>query len=433
MTTADRAPIRIRAPGTDSAGAHPKARGRRYEHRPDIQGLRAVSVLLVILNHAGTPGFEGGYIGVDVFFVISGYVITLLLLRSAEEGRSVPDVRPDQERSPRPIPELLGEFYARRIRRIVPAATVTLAATALVSYVVLGRDLNPSLPTDIRWASLFGANFRLISGGADYFVPGAHPSLITQFWSLAVEEQFYVFFPLILFIVLRFGRLGFGPPRSPAPDGVPAARIVIGSGIVASAWWSAHISGAQPVTAYYSPFTRFWELGLGCLLATMSTAQPTRTIRSDRLAASAGAVLLALALVTLGPSSTYPGTLAWLPCLAAALLIWAGRRGPRTPITKVLSSAPLRYIGDLSYSLYLWHFVWLKLPEQLSHPWTGWAWRTVEVTGSFVTASLSYYMVENPTRRDPRLARDKAATWLLLAVCVAGVWAAAAWVGGRLG
>ncbi|HTW97748.1 MAG TPA: acyltransferase, partial [Acidimicrobiales bacterium] len=156
--------------------------------RRDIQGLRGLAVLLVIADHANLPGFAGGYIGVDVFFVVSGYVITELLLREAGKGLGTG----------------LADFYTRRVRRIVPAATVTLVATVLVAWITLGTRLDPNLPGDVRWASLFAANFRFIETGSNYFVPGIFPSLITQFWSLGVEEQFYLCFPLVVFLVARF-------------------------------------------------------------------------------------------------------------------------------------------------------------------------------------------------------------------------------------
>ena len=160
--------------------------GDRTAHqtfRPDIQGLRAVAVILVILAHASVPGFEGGYLGVDVFFVISGFVITSLLLRQP----------------PRHVRQNLAYFYARRIRRIVPAATLTLVGTTFAAYFLLGTNFVPQLLGDVRWASLFSANFRLIHTGSNYFIPGVAPSLVTHYWSLAVEEQFYLFFPLVVF------------------------------------------------------------------------------------------------------------------------------------------------------------------------------------------------------------------------------------------
>ena len=373
--------------------------GSRPSFRRDIQGLRAVAVLLVIANHAGAPGMAGGYIGVDVFFVISGYVITQLLLRETTKAVGLG----------------LLDFYSRRIRRIVPAASLTLVGTVAVAAIVLGKHLNPDLPGDVRWASLFAGNFRLISTGSNYFVPGIFPSLITQFWSLAVEEQFYLCFPLLVFVTAAAAR---------RDRHLPVLRTVLVVAIAASAAWSIHLSAADPTPAYYSPFTRFWELGLGCLLATATVGPPSRTIRASRLAALVGLVLVVVALVTLGPTSTYPGAAAWLPCGAAALLIWAGAGAEPTSATRLLGIRPLVYLGDLSYSLYLFHYVWLKLPEQLASPLVGWGWRSVELFGTLVTAAASYHFIENPIRHSRRLAADRVAIGLVLLVSIAASWTA---------
>lgn len=388
-----------RRPDASTARQGPFALGAEQSFRPDIQGLRGIAVLLVIADHADIPGFSGGYIGVDLFFVISGYVITQLLLREAGKGIGVG----------------LSDFYARRVRRIVPAATLTLAATVLVAWATLGTRLNPNLPGDVRWASLFSANFRLIETGSNYFVPGIFPSLITQFWSLAVEEQFYLFFPLIVFLVARY---------APAERRVVTLRMVVVVAVVTSAIWSMVISASETTTAYYSPLTRFWELGLGCLIATLTVRRPTRTARSEGLACAIAVVLIVIALVDLNARSVYPGSFAWLPCSAAALLVWAGVGGSRNPITRLLSTQPLGYIGDLSYSLYLVHYVWLELPAQLVTPLTSWPWRILELGGTFASAALSYHLLENPIRHSRRLAGDRVAVFLVLCVCVACSWTA---------
>ena len=371
--------------------------------RPDIQGLRALAVILVIGNHAHVPGMAGGFVGVDVFFVISGYVITQLLLRETTKGMRVG----------------LSDFYSRRIRRIVPAATATLVVTLVVARWSLGPGLDPGLPGDVRWASLFAANLRFIATGSSYFVAGLHPSLITQFWSLGVEEQFYLCFPLVVFLIARMTSAG---------RRVTVLAVAAAVGTALSAWWSIRTSGSDPTTAYYSPLTRAWELGLGCLVATLTTRRPTRTARSEMIAAATGALMLGTALVTVDSVSVFPGWRAWLPCGATALFIWAGAGAGRTPVTRLLSTRPLGHIGDLSYSLYLTHFLWLALPEQLPTPLTGWPWRLLELGGTFLTAIWSYRLLENPVRRSDRLAADRVAVVLLLLVCVAAAWTTAALV-----
>lgn len=385
-------------------GSGPFGVGADQRFRPDIQGLRAVAVLLVIADHANIAGFAGGFIGVDVFFVVSGYVITQLLLREAGK----------------PLRIGLSDFYSRRVRRIVPAATLTLIGTILVAWAVLGRTMNSNLPGDVRWASLFSANFRLIETGSNYFVQGIFPSLVTQFWSLGVEEQFYLCFPLVVFLVVRF-----------APQHLRRLTLsaVLVLGVAGSAFWSATISASEATTAYYSPLTRFWELGLGCLLATLTARRPITSRVGQLLGALLAVGLLVDALVVLRPTSVYPGTNAWLPCAATALLIWSGLGGGRNPVTRLLSTRPLGYIGDISYSLYLVHYIWLELPAQLPHPLTSWPWKVLELAGTFVTAALSYHLVENPIRHSRKLAADRIAVALLLGVCIAATWTATIIVG----
>ena len=372
--------------------------------RRDIQGLRALAVLLVIGSHAALPGFAGGYIGVDIFFVISGYVITGLLLREADKGLAAG----------------LSDFYTRRIRRIAPAATATLMGTLIAAAVFLGRNINPHLPGDVRWAALFAANFRLIATGSNYFVAGVNPSLITQFWSLAVEEQFYLVFPLIVLVIATLVS-----PRYR----LRALAITLVVGIALSAWWSLHISAALPTPAYYSPLTRFWELGLGCLLATLTVRGGPRKVWAELIAVALGLGLLAVALARLNPLSVFPGWLAWLPCLAALLFIWAGSGSGRTPVTRLLASRPLGYIGNISYSLYLTHYAWLMLPKQMTSPLHGWVWTVVELAGTAVTAIASYHLLENPIRHSRRLAGDRVSVVLMLLVCIAASWTTAIVIG----
>ena len=365
--------------------------------RGDIQGLRAIAVLLVVLDHAGVPGFEGGYVGVDVFFVISGYVITALLLRQGS----------------RHLWSNLATFYARRIRRIVPAATVVLVATVLVAYVTLGANFNPQLLGDARWASLFAANFRLIATGSNYFIPGVSPSLITHYWSLAVEEQFYLVYPLAVLLLTR---------SSVEQRRRANLAIVLVLGVAVSAWWSFHQTPLAPVDAYYSPFTRFWELGLGGLAALVPSTWTRRAPRLNAVASLLALVVLGYGVVHLNATSSYPGVLAWIPCAASAVMLVTGtvqaRGGPAT----WLAWRPCRYVGDISYSLYLYHYAWLMLPLLWASPTTTWQARTLEVAGALLCSILSYHLIENPIRRSGRLGRDRLAALLVLLVCVALSW-----------
>lgn len=379
-------------------------RTARQTFRPDIQGLRAVAVILVILAHASVPGFEGGYIGVDVFFVISGFVITSLLRRQP----------------PRHVRQNLAYFYARRIRRIVPAATLTLVATTVAAYFLLGTNFVPQLLGDVRWASLFSANFRLIQTGSNYFIPGVAPSLVTHYWSLAVEEQFYLFFPLVVFSLTWL---------TPIRNRATSLGLFLVAAICASAWYSWHLTPISPTVAYYSPFTRFWEIALGGLIALLPGAWARRTPRFNAVLAVAALIGLAAAVWRLNVTSVYPGVLAWWPCGTTAILLWTGQASTPGGPASWLSWRPLRYVGDISYSLYLWHYVWLMLPLQMVHPPTSsWA-RAIEIAGAFACAVISFHALENPIRHSKRLDRDGVAVALMLIICVGLSWDATLWVG----
>ena len=365
--------------------------------RPEIQGLRAIAVALVILNHAQVPGLEGGYIGVDVFFVISGYVITGLLVR-----------RPAKQ-----VWTNLGHFYARRIRRIVPAACVVLAFTVLAAYWLLGANFDATVLSDARWASLFSANFRFINTGSNYLIPNVPPSLVQHYWSLAVEEQFYIFFPVVVFALTWIVVKKYQP-------------VVLGSflvlSIVVSSWWSFHITTPNNASAYFSPFTRFWELALGGFVAVLPVAWAKRTAVVNPSLAVLAFLVLGVCAFRLNTFSNYPGLLAWWPCGATAVILWVGHSASTSVTMRWLSTRPMRYVGDISYSLYLYHFAWLMIPLQMVTPQGSWWARILEVTGTFVCAAISFHFLENPIRHSRLLDRDPVAVILVLLIFVALVW-----------
>ncbi|HVA06714.1 MAG TPA: acyltransferase [Acidimicrobiales bacterium] len=222
----------------DESGTAPGDRS----FRPDVEGLRAVAVLLVVLFHAGVPGLWGGYVGVDVFFVISGFVITGVLLRErASSGRT----------------SILA-FYGRRCRRIIPAATLVIVATVALSYVFLGNGAGGLTATDGRWASVFLANFHFTAIGTDYLASQRPPSPLQNYWSLSVEEQFYVVYPTV-FLLLAGLRIRLSLRARLA---IGLVEVIAGSLLFSISDTASHVTGA-----YFSPFTRAWELTLGALVA----------------------------------------------------------------------------------------------------------------------------------------------------------------------
>jgi peptidoglycan/LPS O-acetylase OafA/YrhL len=367
-----------------------------------VQGLRAVAVVLVILAHAKLAHFTGGFVGVDVFFVISGFVITGLLIRE-EELR---------------IRHKLLTFYTRRIRRIMPAATLTLLVTLWMTYHWLGLFAGRTLGTDARWASLFSANWRFIDVKTNYFASQQPPSVILHFWSLAVEEQFYFVFPIFVFLIWA---LCAGVRRRRT---LLYCLVVI---IATSATWCAYQTHVDPISAYYSPFTRVWELGLGAftLLLPESVRVPHRVMNSLISWIAFAAILAAAVLFT--DTTSYPGTAVWWPVGATALVLWAGKSRSGAGAEWLLARQPAKFVGDLSYSLYLWHYPILMIPMQFAVTdsiSTGSRMELIAI--AFAVAIVSYYLVENPIRRSKRLAQSAILTFAMALGLIASVWLAAA-------
>ncbi|MBF6556116.1 MAG: acyltransferase [Acidimicrobiales bacterium] len=354
----------------DEAGTAPG--DRRF--RPDVEGLRAVAVLLVVLFHAGVPGLNGGFVGVDVFFVISGFVITGVLLRErASDHRT----------------SILG-FYGRRCRRIIPAATLVIVVTVLASYAVLGVVGGDRTAVDGRWAAVFLANFHFASIGTNYLTATQPPSPLQNFWSLAVEEQFYLVYPTLFLLVAWVPlRLAF------------RTRLVIGLTVVIGVSFTLSViqTSTDSTMAYFSPFTRAWELALGALIAV---ATPRLLRMSHRFAASMtwiGLSAVLVAAVTFNAATAYPGWQVAIPVVGTALVITGGTVAPIWGAETLLRTAPFRHLGRLSYSLYLWHWPILilaaesagasKLPLAQSMGW---------LVLSLLAAMATYRFIENPIR-----------------------------------
>jgi peptidoglycan/LPS O-acetylase OafA/YrhL len=352
-------------------------------YRGDIQGLRAVAVLLVVFNHAGLTFLGGGYIGVDVFFVVSGFLITGLLLRDyAERGR----IR-------------FLNFYSRRARRILPAAALTLIATDIAAQLFLNYVRARSAIEDSIWAAMFAANIQFERIGADYFASGAPPSPIQHFWSLAVEEQFYLFWPALLALLLA-GAGWIAHRRNRSKVSIWPVAAGLGVIILASLWWAITQTRNAPSDAYFSAFTRAWELGSGAVLAIGATAV-ARVPRRVRAALSwLGLAGILLSAVWFSGTTPFPGVAAILP-VGSTVLVVAGGTGAvsRIGASALLGLRPFRFVGDVSYGFYLWHWPFLVIAAGYSlTPLTMWVKLGLIVT-AFVTAVGTYFAYENPIRR----------------------------------
>ena len=307
------------------------SRGASAEFRPDLEALRGVAVLLVVAYHAGLP-VGGGFVGVDVFFVLSGFLITGLLVRERERKGRID----------------LVAFYGRRVRRILPAAAVVVVATmCVVPFVVSPLDMT-RIAGDAVASILAFSNVRFAATDLDYFGATTAPSPFRQFWSLAVEEQFYILWPAILIAATWWRRPRLG------------AGVVVAVLLVASLAACLVVSGIAVPWAFYSLPTRAWELAAGGLLAIALPLLP-RFPRAFVVAAGwVGVALLAVAALTFGGLTDYPGWYAVVPTVATVALIASGELA-RSP-GRILQVAPLRFTGRISYSLYLWHWPVLILP-----------------------------------------------------------------------
>jgi peptidoglycan/LPS O-acetylase OafA/YrhL len=360
----------------------PRPATRPVEFRPDIQGLRAVAVLLVIGDHAGARWLPGGFVGVDVFFVISGYLITLLLLRqSGTTGR----VR-------------LGDFYARRARRILPAATLVIVAIMAYAAAELSLSRVEQLRKDGWWSAAFAANIHFARLRTDYFAQGPDPSPFQHYWSLAVEEQFYLVWPLLLAGVLVLVARRSGGTGSPV-RALTALLIAVSS---ASLAWSVLRTAATPATTYYSSTARAWELAVGALLAVQEPRLAALGRRARWGLGGGGLVAIWAAAVLYDSGSAFPGWRALLPVLGAAAVITAGVAGEVGP-GRLLSLAPLPWLGAISYSLYLWHWPILVLGPGYSPVLAGPRGTVSLLVITLVASVVSYRLVENPLRRSPLL------------------------------
>lgn len=362
------------------------------KHRDDLQGLRAIAVLLVVLDHAGVTFFGGGYVGVDVFFVLSGFLITGLLLSGAAERGRVS----------------FTDFYARRARRILPAAALTLIATDIAAYLFLNYIRAKQVMLDSVWASFFAANIHFSREAVNYFAQGQPTSPLQHVWSLSVEEQFYVVWPALLSLVLfgvalrRRSRRGRERSSRHAGTGRPVTRllVVIIVASVASLAWSIHDTSVAPAAAYFSTFARAWELGLGAALAIAA-------VRLERVGALwctgmgwLGLVAIAVAALTYSAATPFPGYAALLPTVGCALVIAAGIGGQtKRGVGRLLALGPLGYVGDRSYAFYLWHWpVLIIVFEHEGHAIPVWV-NLLLVAGAFGLSVISYRFFENPLRR----------------------------------
>ncbi|WP_374929179.1 acyltransferase family protein [Kytococcus sedentarius] len=350
--------------------------------RPDVEGLRAIAVLSVLAYHAGLPVVTGGFAGVDVFFVLSGFLISGQLLKEVERSGTVD----------------LPAFYGRRFKRLLPAASMVLVFTAIGAWLLLPSTRLREVFGDIAASALWLINWRLADRSTDYLAEDSLPSPVQHYWSMAVEEQFYVIWPVVLLGVAWVAARNTHPVRRIAAVGL----LLIG---LPSLLWSVAHTTASPEAAYFLTTTRLWELVLGGLVACGAALWPRIRLPWATSLLMLGVAMVVASFVVFDASTPWPGSAALLPTVGTACALVGGYRA-RGPVMAWLSSRPMVWVGGLSYSLYLCHWPSVVFAEQGVFDGEAPAWvPVVAVALSFPLAWAGQRLIENPVRFAPSMRR----------------------------
>lgn len=361
--------------------------------RPDIEGLRAVAVVSVVLFHAGIPGVQGGFVGVDVFFIISGFLITGMLWREAGASGSVS----------------LRRFWGARARRLLPASATVGIVTMIAAAFILSPLQVKTVAVDAITSALYISNYWFIASGLNYFGRDqlTTPSPFQHYWSLGVEEQFYLVWPvliiLVAWLVRRVGRGRVKGIQAPSPRPYIAVLAVIA---VVSFAMSLVLTYLLPPAAYLSLPTRAWQLAVGGLVALTAVHWRRLAALPAAVLGWAGLALIVAACIWVDGRTEYPGTAALLPTLGSAMVIAAGCGHDARGCGRLLGVAPMRAVGRISYSWYLWHWpVLVLIPAALGHP-ASLAVRLAAMALSAGLAVLTLRFIENPLRFSDRIRRS---------------------------
>jgi peptidoglycan/LPS O-acetylase OafA/YrhL len=366
----------------------------RKGFRLDIQGVRGFALVLVLACHAELPGFAGGYVGLDVFYVLSGFLITGLILHELARRGSVS----------------IARFYARRAKRLLPLAVTVLGFTVVGSALLLSPAQNQQVSGDVLGAALYVVNWHFIAESVDYFAFGETlTSPVQHYWSLSVEEQFYLLWPLTLGIgALAARRLGLGIRRTIALLVVPVAILSLA--------YSIEFTPGDPRSAYFSTLTRIWELAAGGVLALVLPAGLRLPRPLPAALAGGGLAILVAATIAFAGDTPYPGWRALLPVAATIAIIVAGTAQAVSRPTGLLTRAPLQYLGKISYAWYLWHWPIIIFAGALWGDLGAPALALVTLAAG-VPAILSHYAIEEPFRRSRSLGRRPARALALGGTC----------------
>ncbi|MEA1064758.1 acyltransferase family protein [Erwinia sp. HR93] len=363
------------------------------KYRPDIDGLRAIAVMLVIFYHVGFKLVSGGFIGVDIFFVISGYLITSIIRSDFDRGVFSFSV-----------------FYARRIKRIVPALFVVILVTSITSFFILFPDDLSSFSKSVKYTSLSIGNLFFIKHGSDYFSQLMEQAPLLHTWSLAVEEQFYIIWPLLLFVSFKLLRAK-----------INSVIVLISFFAIISCIYSSYLICEWPVSSYYSLGSRVFELLIGCLLALLcGGTSPSLPCKAMNFISVASLVGLLCTGFLIGKSNSFPGFMALIPCLLTALFIMTGKDGRLAHGNAFISSRPFVYIGKISYPMYLWHWPIIAFVNYRGYE------KTTDVSLfiiliTVVMAMVTYTFVEKPIQRGVKNSIQSTVGFVLLPMVIASV------------
>jgi peptidoglycan/LPS O-acetylase OafA/YrhL len=361
--------------------ADPTRAPTRHEVREEIQALRAIAVLLVVLFHLWPNVVPGGFVGVDVFFAISGFLITGALLREVERRDAI----------------WLTAFWARRARRLLPAALLVVLACAVATVAVVPLTSWGAFFAELRASTAYVQNWHLSAAAVDYFAADDAPSPVRHFWSLSAEEQFYLVWPLVIVAGLAVSR------RRPGLPVRRAVAIALVSVTVLSLLWSTYRTIADPAAAYFATPTRAWEFGAGGVLALLPAVAAGPASRAVLSWVGLGAIALAAFAFT--EQTAFPGWAALLPVGGALAVMRAGTPARAWAPTPVLRLAPVQRIGDLSYSIYLWHWPLLVLAPFALGQAVGDVAAAAILAATIGAAWLTKRFVEDPVRAAPALLR----------------------------
>jgi peptidoglycan/LPS O-acetylase OafA/YrhL len=368
------------------------------QFRGDIQGLRGISVLSVVLFHLSDRLAPGGFVGVDIFFSISGYIITTLLLREYEASGHIS----------------LGGFLARRARRLLPNATAVLAFILIAGLVVIPNYDYPLLVGDVKSAALYYSNFHFLAAKLEYFKSNLEPSAVVHFWSLSIEEQFYFVWPAVVLLTCNLSR------RYRYSWMTSVGAMLLAIWVVSFVSCIIVVRYNQPL-AFFGSGTRVWELASGALLAVFRNSVGSPVSRYREEAGVLGLGLIVLSFWFLDENKTHPGVLTLLPVLGTLLVIAAGTGADYQPrVAKLLSARWLNWFGDRSYSIYLWHWPMIIFANRLIDGRPILAGISA-VIGTLILSELAYRFIETPIHRGQWNTRRVYPQIALAACSVAGV------------